>query len=188
VIRTRPSDRNLSAITESSAPVRRSSAAVSASSPPPRRISAHSSASNCMFQQKIRRTFARKLGGIGQSRLNIREIRRRQDCRKSRKPLRACRGYTPCRDRPPVNDDALLPVGYASPAKRDETALSPIFVVHRRAVSDYGHYFSPELSFGEAETLADAGFTGVSTGAPLSFSRTTMNFAGFVALAFRPTV
>ena len=66
----------------------------------------------------------------------------------------------------------------ASRAKRDERALSP----------NCGHYFSPELSFGEAETLADVGFTGSTTGAPLSLSRTTMNFAGFVVLAFRPTV
>jgi len=42
VIRTRPSARDLTAITESSAPVRRSSATVSASNPPPRRIPAHS--------------------------------------------------------------------------------------------------------------------------------------------------
>ena len=41
-IRTRPSARDLTAIAESSAPVRRSSATVSASNPPSRRISAHS--------------------------------------------------------------------------------------------------------------------------------------------------
>ena len=77
----------------------------------------------------------------------------------------------------------------ASRAKRDERALYPILVVHRCAVPDCncGHYF-PELNFGEAETLADVGFTGSTTGAPLSLSRTTMNFAGFVVLAFRPTV
>jgi hypothetical protein len=40
--------------------------------------------------------------------------------------------------------------------------------VHRCAVPDSncGHYFSPELSFGEAETLADVGFTGSSTDPP----------------------
>ena len=42
VIGTRPSARHLTAIVESSAPVRRSSATVSASNPPPRKISAHS--------------------------------------------------------------------------------------------------------------------------------------------------
>jgi hypothetical protein len=31
-------------------------------------------------------------------------------------------------------------------------------------------------------------FVGVSTGAPLSFTRNTMNFAGLVLLAFRPTM
>ena len=49
-------------------------------------------------------------------------------------------------------------------------------------------YFRPELTFCEAETPAAVGLTGITTGAALSFSRNTTNFAGFVALAFRPTV
>ena len=49
-------------------------------------------------------------------------------------------------------------------------------------------YFRPELPSREAETPASAGFTGISTGAPLFLTKNTMNFAGLVLLAFRPTV
>jgi hypothetical protein len=73
---------------------------------------------------------------------------------------------------------------------RDDRALAPIFVVDCCAVSDCNCalYLSPELVFGEAETPAVVGFIGSSTGAPLSLTKTTMNFAGLVLLAFRPTV
>ncbi len=37
-------------------------------------------------------------------------------------------------------------------------------------------YFSPELSFGEAETPAAVGFTGSSTGAPLSLTGSPQEF------------
>ena len=40
---------------------------------------------------------------------------------------------------------------------------------------------------GEAVTVCGY-FTGINTGAPLSFTRNTTNFAGFVWLAFRPTM
>ena len=46
-------------------------------------------------------------------------------------------------------------------------------------VSDH---FRPELNFVEAETPASAGFTGNSTGAPLSLTKNTMNFDRFVLL------
>jgi hypothetical protein len=49
-------------------------------------------------------------------------------------------------------------------------------------------YFRPESDFGEAETPGADGLTGTSTGAPLSLTRNTMNFAGLVLLAFRPMV
>ena len=39
----------------------------------------------------------------------------------------------------------------------------------------------------EVTTLVHHSFTGVRTGAPLAFSSTTMNLAGSVLLALRPT-
>ena len=92
-----------------------------------------------------------------------------------------------------LHEEKHLPVPSARiqrPTVRNaKKGLSP-FVVRRCAARDAncGHYFFPELTFGEVETLADVGFTGSTTGAPLFLSRTTMNFAGFVVLAFRPTV
>jgi len=59
---------------------------------------------------------------------------------------------------------------------------------NRQSAAGMNHYYPPELSFGEADTPADFGLTGISTGAPLSLSKSTMNFAGFVVLAFLPTV
>src|SRR5689334_15308725 len=49
-------------------------------------------------------------------------------------------------------------------------------------------YFRPELAPDEAEAPEDVGLTGTSIGAALSFTKNTTNFAGFVLLAFRPTV
>jgi hypothetical protein len=74
--------------------------------------------------------------------------------------------------------------------RRDEWAPSPIVVLRPCAFSgcNCAPYFPPELSFGAAETPAADGLTGRSTGAPLSLTKNTMNFAGLVLLAFRPTV
>jgi hypothetical protein len=57
------------------------------------------------------------------------------------------------------------------------------------AACPHNHFtFRAELEFGDEEARAAAGLTGISTGAPLSFSKKTTNFAGFVLLALRPTV
>jgi len=54
-------------------------------------------------------------------------------------------------------------------------------------------YWSPEVGRVISETYSELGygfpdsFTGTSTGAPLSLTRNTRNFAGLAVLAFRPT-
>src|ERR1700743_2066140 len=80
-------------------------------------------------------------------------------------------------------------IQWPSMRKRDSRALAPIFVVNRCAVF---HRHRAHLTFLLRSTrICSSHFAdylvGINTGAPLSFTRNTTNFAGSVLLALRPT-
>jgi hypothetical protein len=67
---------------------------------------------------------------------------------------------------------------------------TPILVVNCGTVcnGDRAHWCSPECWSGKADRLAVVGSIASNTGVLLSLTRTTINLAGCVSLAFRPTV
>src|SRR5689334_8137722 len=80
-------------------------------------------------------------------------------------------------------------IGTQRPSVRKgyDRALSPVFVVNRRAIfhRNRAHLnFLLELC---AQQHSRFYLAGTSTGALLSFTKKTTNFAGWVLLAFRPT-
>src|SRR6185437_3651993 len=73
--------------------------------------------------------------------------------------------------------------------KRDDRTFAPVFVIDCRAIfhRNRAHLnFSFKLGGSKYPRLWFY-LAGTSTGAPLSFTKNTTNFAGLVWLAFRPT-
>src|SRR5262249_13722630 len=74
--------------------------------------------------------------------------------------------------------------------KRYDRAIDPVFVVDRRTIfncnSAHVHFLLRVCASRTARCFMFY-FAGTNAGAPLSFTKNTTNFAGFVLLTFRPT-
>jgi hypothetical protein len=76
-----------------------------------------------------------------------------------------------------------------SPRARAASRIGKDFrIADEQGLRDFGHRKSdPIATLVELPRGVLTHFTGTSTGADLSFTRNTTNFAGWVLLAFRPT-